>query len=251
VAVVVSLAMPWLIVRSRMFNCRNTTYRNIRFAFAPNYREAYEVFLGLAMLLPFTLGLILPYLVYRQKKFLVENCSFGTTRFRFEATPKDFYLLFLKAIGGLILMLGAIIFGIVCLSDRHGLAAFLLGKEMRGFMAAMLGFGIFGVYLYFAIYVRTAQTNLTWNATRLSSSRFQCELNAGRMAWLYLSNAVAIACTLGLMIPWAMVRLTRYRLEQLTFHTGEGLDRFRAGADQQVSAVGEEVGDIFGVDVAI
>ncbi|WP_298439480.1 DUF898 family protein, partial [Geobacter sp.] len=32
------LAMPWLVVRSRLFNARNSTYRNVRFNFRPDYR---------------------------------------------------------------------------------------------------------------------------------------------------------------------------------------------------------------------
>lgn len=32
------LAMPWVIVRSRIFNNRNSSHRNIRFVFRPNYR---------------------------------------------------------------------------------------------------------------------------------------------------------------------------------------------------------------------
>lgn len=251
VMLVVSLAMPWLIVRSRMFNCRNTSYRNIRFTFAPNYREAYEIFLGLGMLMPFTLGLIFPYMIYRQKKFLVENCSLGTTRFTFSATPKDYYLLFLKAGLGLLLVAGMMAIAISSLADKYGMASILMNKETRVALIPVMAFGVLAAYFYFLIYVQTAQFNLTWSATCLGRGQFRSELSARRMAWLYLSNAVAIACTFGLLIPWAKVRLIRYRLEQLTYHTGEGLGVFRAGTHQQVSAVGEEVGDIFGVDIAL
>jgi len=64
------LVVPWLVVRSRLFTCRNSSYRSLRFAFRADYQEAYVVYAGLSFLLPFTLGLIFPYLIYRQKKFL-------------------------------------------------------------------------------------------------------------------------------------------------------------------------------------
>src|SRR6266567_6424227 len=104
VGLVFFLGLPWLIVRSRVFNMRNSAHRNIRFTFSPDYREAYVAFAGLPCLLPFTLGLIAPYMVYRQKKFFVENSGYGRTRCTFDATVKDFYLVFLKAAGWLILL---------------------------------------------------------------------------------------------------------------------------------------------------
>lgn len=251
IAMLVTLAMPWLIVRSRMFSCRNTTYRNIRFVFAPSYREAYEVFLGLGMLLPFTLGLLLPYMIYRQKKFLVENCSFGATTFAFNATAKDYYRLFLKAGLGLLLVMGVLFGLIVSLTDKHGLASIFMDKGSRSALVGVMIFGVMAVYFFFAIYVQTAQTNLAWSSTQLGRSTFSSELATGRMAWLYLSNVLAIAGSLGLLVPWALMRVTRYRLGQLSFLPSDGLDTFLAGVDKPVSAVGEEVGDIFGVDVGL
>jgi uncharacterized membrane protein YjgN (DUF898 family) len=246
-----TVSMPWLIVRSRMFSCRNTTYRNIRFVFAPNYREAYEVFLGLGMLLPFTLGLLLPYMIYRQKKFLVENCSFGATAFRFNATARDYYRLYFKAMLGLFALVIPLFVAMALVADKHGFAAIMMGSGIRGGLAALMLFGVAVVYFFFAIYVQTAQTNLAWSSTQLGRSTFSSGLATGRMAWLYLSNVLAIACSLGLLVPWALMRVTRYRLGQLSFLPTDGLDTFLAGADQPVSAVGEEVGEIFGVDVGL
>lgn len=246
-----TVCMPWLIVRSRMFSCRNTVYRNIRFVFAPNYREAYEVFLGLAMLLPFTLGLLMPYMIYRQKKFMVENCSFGATAFRFNATARDYYRLYLKALLGMFALVVPLFVAMALVADKHGFAAIMMGNGMRGGLAALMLFGVMAVYFCFAIYVQTAQTNLAWSSSQLGRSTFRSELATRRMAWFYLSNVVAIACSLGLLVPWALMRITHYRLGQLSFHPSEGLDSFMAGADQPVSAVGEEVGEIFGVDVGL
>ena len=96
------IAVPWLVVRSRMFNARNSSHRNIRFSFRPDYNDAYLVFLGFPLLIPFTLGLLIPYVIYRQKKYLVENGSYGMTPFAFDATLKSFYLLFVRATLGMV-----------------------------------------------------------------------------------------------------------------------------------------------------
>jgi uncharacterized membrane protein YjgN (DUF898 family) len=98
--------------------------------------------------------------------------------------------------------------------------------------------------------VRTAISNLTWNGTTLGSGRFHSTLRTLDMVWLYLSNAFAIACTLGLLIPWASVRMARYRFARLEARTQKGLEDFFALArNEEISATGEEIGDIFGVNV--
>lgn len=71
------------------------------------------------------------------------------------------------------------------------------------------------------------------------------------MIWLYLSNAAAILCTLGLLIPWATVRLTRYRFDNLTLAARDELEGFVAASQAEVSAAGEEIGDLFGIDIAL
>ncbi|MDQ2696574.1 MAG: YjgN family protein, partial [Pseudomonadota bacterium] len=65
------------------------------------------------------------------------------------------------------------------------------------------------------------------------------------------SNSVLILLTLGLFIPWARVRMVRYRLGQLQLRAVGDLDDFVAGEEQKVSAVGQEIGDVFDLEVGI
>ncbi|RNC71824.1 MAG: DUF898 family protein [Desulfuromonadales bacterium] len=249
------LAVPWLVVRSRMFNNRNSTYRNIRFTFQEEYQEAYLVYAGLYTLLPFTLGLIFPYMIYRQKKFLVERSSYGRTPFTFDATARDYYMLFLKAAGWLVLAFAVVLpltYYVVSTVAEGG--ALLADADLRktqvvvgAAMALMLPF----LYFFIVIYVQTALANLTWNSTGIGGSRFRSALRVRDMAWLYLSSAVAIFLSLGLLIPWASVRLARYRFETLTVEAVGDLEGFRAASQLDIDATGEEIGDIFGIDVAL
>ncbi|HBA87133.1 MAG TPA: hypothetical protein DCZ75_03835 [Geobacter sp.] len=228
---------PWVVVRSRIFNLRNTAHRNIRFGFNADYREAYRVFLWWQLLLPFTMGLLAPYISYRQKRFLVENSRFGTTPFRFHATPGDYFRIFLPLV---ILMpiAAAAAVGVVLLKPN----ALTLALPAGLFLV---------VYLVAAVYVRTALTNLTWSSTSLGKHRFTCALRLRDLLWIYLSNAVAVLCSLGLLAPWAAVRLVRYRLERLTASGVGGFDVILASADRQVGAAPEELGDMLGFDLGL
>jgi uncharacterized membrane protein YjgN (DUF898 family) len=247
------IAVPWLVVRSRMFNARNSSHRNIRFSFRPDYNDAYLVFLGFPLLIPFTLGLLIPYVIFRQKKFLVENGSYGMTPFAFDATLKSFYLLFVRAtlwMVGLIVILSVLSY--LALGGHgvsHGALSAANPKNLKLLsLLPLLSFLL--IYFYFLTYVQTALANLTWNGTTIGDCRFRSTLRTRDMVWLYLSNAVAIACSFGLLIPWATVRLARYRFQRLELETGKDLERFFALArNEEIGATGEEIGDIFGVDV--
>jgi uncharacterized membrane protein YjgN (DUF898 family) len=253
---------PWLIVRSRMFNQRNTEHRGIRFSFRANYQEAYLVFGGLPFLMPFTLGLVLPYMVYRQKRFFVENSSYGQTACTFSATAEDFYRLFVKGLGIFILILGVFFVGMFALSfaflggqsllslSHHHAGPAALQKSV-GIAAVILMLLILPLYLTFAVYLETALANLTWNATAIGGNRFSSSLRVLSILWIRLSNALAIFFTLGLMIPWATVRMARYRFGQLALAETGDLHRFAAAPREDVGPAGEEIGDIFGIDIAL
>lgn len=231
---------PWVIVRSTIFNLRNSSHRNIRFSFQPDYQEAYKVFLWWALLVPLTLGIIAPYVVYRQKRFLVENSAYGTTLFQFDAGPKDFYRIFRPVF--LLAALGLTALGAWYLLPQQG------GNPIPA-LAATLAF-IAG-YLVMGLYLPTALTNLSWSATSIAGHRFGSALRVRDLAWIYLSNAVAVICSLGLLAPWTAIRLARYRLDKLTLSGVGSLNAIVAAENETMGATGEELGDMFGLDMGL
>jgi uncharacterized membrane protein YjgN (DUF898 family) len=55
----------------------------------------------------------------------------------------------------------------------------------------------------------------------------------------------------GLLIPWAVIRTARYRAERLALECPGGLEAFAADVARQVSAAGEEMGEMFDVDLSL
>jgi uncharacterized membrane protein YjgN (DUF898 family) len=53
------------------------------------------------------------------------------------------------------------------------------------------------------------------------------------------------------MIPWAAVRVARYRASVLVLESSGDLDSFVAEIGQQVAATGEEMGEFFDVDLSL
>ncbi len=60
IGLLVFVLFPWVVVRSRMFNNRNSAHRNIRFNFYPDYKGAYFAYFWLYLLTSLTLGLLTP-----------------------------------------------------------------------------------------------------------------------------------------------------------------------------------------------
>ena len=71
------------------------------------------------------------------------------------------------------------------------------------------------------------------------------------MFLIYTTNFLMILLTLGLFIPWAAVRVTRYRAECLSFLPAVSVDEFVAETGEEVTASGEEMTEMFDFDIGL
>ncbi len=229
--------IPWLVSRSLAFNARNSMYRNIRFNFTGGYGDALKTFLLWPLIIIPTFGLALPFIWYKQSCFFVNHSAYGTTPFEFHAAVKAYYRIFLIALGILLVPVAAMV--------AIGIATDLL------VVASVAPFLFIPVYLVLFGYFNAAMGNLYFNSTTISEHQFTSALEGKKLVWIYFSNTIAIVFTLGLFIPWAQVRMTRYRAECLQLKVKGSLDRFVAAEQKSVSALGEQMGEVFDFDVSV
>jgi uncharacterized membrane protein YjgN (DUF898 family) len=69
------------------------------------------------------------------------------------------------------------------------------------------------------------------------------------MLWIYVTNLVAMGLSIGLLTPWAQMRILKYQLDHTWLEVAGGIDAVVAGQEQSVSSIGEEIGDVFDVDI--
>jgi uncharacterized membrane protein YjgN (DUF898 family) len=241
---------PWIVIRALSFKARNSAYRNIRFDFKATYRNALGVYVGFAILTSLTLGLLYPYYEFRKKQFVIENAGFGRTAMNFIATPGQFYAvyisaLFLAIIGGIFAVL--VLFPLIQIFYPESAEAAV--HPFFAFLPTIIIYAF--VYLPVYVYIRTRITNIFWSHTFIGNSLLECDLQISRMVWLYLSNAVAIIFSLGLLIPWATIRMNRYKIGRLTLHAVEDIESFTAGEQQKIGAAGEEISEFFAFDIGL
>lgn len=226
------IGFPWLACKSLAFRNRNTVFRNIRFGFDGTYFEALKAFILWPFLGMISFGLLLPYAVYRQKYFVVHYARYGTTRFQTNFRSGEFYNIYLVAFG--ILLLGIIATGAI------GLV-----------LPPILPLVSLPLYLFLFAFVNARSMNLIYNQTLLQEHGFDSQIQVAKLAWIYLSNALAVALTIGLAMPWAKVRLAAYHASCLRLQSRGSLDEFVAAQEKYVSAVGEEIGDVFDLDIGL
>jgi uncharacterized membrane protein YjgN (DUF898 family) len=244
---------PWLIVRSLAFNAHNSAYRNVRLRFDGTYKECIKILVGFFLLMLVTAGLAFPFFKRRLVRFAAEHHSYGTTRLSLEEGFRRAFIRPYFVAWGLGLLLGLIMVGgfvaAGVMAKRGGSAPGAASAFAVIFPVAILLF-YGGLFLLFA-YVKARTTNALWNNVSIGPVRFESALRARAMLWLFFSNALAVVFTLGLATPWAVVRTARYRASKTAVLAAGPLDNYVQAESRQISAVGEEVGEMFDIDIAL
>lgn len=261
---------PWMVVRSAAFNARYSAFRNMTFHFDSGYWDAVKAIYGwqgiavclliagalvpknaaadvnplflLVGVAAMALGMSYAWWMRRFKSYLVTRSVFGGKAGVFTATGGQFFKIFFLA--GLIVTLAAMIGG--------ALGGALMAATKPGPSQMLLVMiPIYAGYVFAYGFMQARTGNLVWNSTALGPLRFESTLVGKGLAMLYLTNALAILGSLGLLIPWAVIRTLRYRAEHMRVFSDGALDAFQGQDKTAVQAAGAEVGEFFDMDVSL
>jgi len=257
VAVLVAFAiiMPWLLRNSFRFRLYNSSWRGTRFHFRGSLGGAYRVFLLNGLLTVLTLYALAPFMHQRLKAYQHGNSWFGQTRCSFHARVRQFYLIYLTVLAALIVL--GIVLGTAGIGGS--LATLAQVRKSGGHIDPQAVVKtlviIYGVLILIGAVVgptfRALITNLVWNNTRLGEHRVECNIAPLRLVWIGASNLVLVVLTLGVFIPWAMVRLTKYQVESIRLWPASDLQEFTAAEPEVLGAAGEEAATMFDFDIAL
>lgn len=246
--------MPLLLRNSFRFRLHNTSYRGLRFSFCGTVGEAYVTFLLFGILMFGTLYLLAPMFHQRMKAYQHGFSWFGRTRFRFDAGIGAFYGVYLLVAGVSVLAMigGGIAFGGVIAGLFAG--ATVDSKPDPSVIATAL-FGVFLIFMAVSLVVgplfQARIGNLVWNNTTLGEHRFDSRLRFWPLLGIGLSNFLLVLITLGLYMPWAAIRVARYRAESMSLLPATPLDEFLADVAVDATATGEETAEMFDFDIGL
>ena len=244
--VIVWIAIPWLIRSTIRFNARNSKFTNTRFFFAGTNKTAYWIFIKSMLLLVFTLGLALPVVLWMYKKYCFEHLYAGQLKFRLNATWLNFmWAVYLPFI--IFVVLQMFIWGGMSVPSPDALL-------QSGRMAKLVG-QIFAIYiLVFFIILPWIQARIfiaTWNNVVLSRSKFQTDCRSSTFVWIVVTNWILRILSVGLLTPWAAIRIYRYKVESLSLVIHNDPDTMMNQLQQDPNGVAEEITDIFDLDISL
>lgn len=248
VAVLMIVFIPWVVNKAVKFKLKNTKYRNIRFKHDASSGKYYEFFILHFLLNLFTLGLAFPFTHNKFKELVINNSYFGTSKFDYEGSSKRFFIIYIKIflwyLTAMVLMVGA---------------GALIGYLVEKFADNELSMGIaiiviYLLYIFLFFFIKAVYdkgiTNYIWDVTTLSSTKFSSRLRVRDLTAIYIVNTFAIILSLGLLTPWAKIRLLKYKTSQFFVDTDE-LDSFIASESVEESAIGDASEDFFDFDIGI
>lgn len=244
IAVAVVL-LPWIVVRSLSFNAYNTQYRGLRFRFHPSFSAAALVYLLEAALIVITLGLYYPAWMRSKRRYVITQHRLGDAYFRFDGNTGPFYVAYF--VGGAIVFCALLIGGVFLFWRASS-----NGGQQPDLLAMIPFFVVYGLGLLISRHFVHAQLfNHVWNHTRLDDHQFQASMKTGEWLKLQLVNLGAIALSLGLLYPWAVVRAHRYTASCLAILPAGSVETIARVGSSRGSATGDSAAEFVGLDFGL
>ena len=252
IALLIAAASPWLLVRSRMFAMHYTSYRNVRFGFPPVYKPSYKLFLKYTLITIITLGIGYAWFRAARARLIVDHTRFGARRMKLgeEVSGDRFFGVYFVAS----IVLFALIFVFSFVGVMLGLTP--AQEDIPGAAAdpATLFFTLVSLLAYILVFTGVAATTqrLIFNGATVDGKLLRCDWSIIHYVFIVMTNYIAIALSVGLLTPWATIRLQRYKLSRISILARESdLANVAAGESAEVSALGDEVGEAFDYDFGL
>jgi len=230
--------VPWALNKSMQFSARMTSYRNIRFNWHGTYWETFWFLVIAPMLGVLTLGLLTPLVSKSYYSYFARSHSYGTTRFTCQPTIGTFYFAFLVTVIPTILLVCVIL----------GSAAFAMTTGFVQITLTAFYAFIFSIIFIYPILCR----NLMVKALSLAEIvSFDSTISPIKFIWIALSNWVLTIISIGLLMPWAKIRMYRYLSDCTLIKMNGNVEQFIDEAKASQSSLGEAVADFEGIEVSI
>ena len=222
-------AIPYFLNQALSFERRMTAYNNIQFRFKATYGEAFMAVMVWPIIGVLSIGILYPLAFLKINQYVVKNSAYGTSNFDFKATYGDYGIIFLTMIG-----VGLVI----------GLPIGLIAKFVPT-LSIITPVLMIATYIGILLYFIVQTSNLFFNSLSLKEHTFKSNATIGTLGKVVLINALLTLVTFGLYLPAAKVRMTKYWCSCIVMDTVEPLDNFVAAEKENVTALGEEIGQVF------
>lgn len=114
-------------------------------------------------------------------------------------------------------------------------------------------FGFIATFLFATAYSFSRQRQYLFENTTLDKViTFKSTVSAKRYFYILLTNMLLVLFTIGLALPWAKVRVARYIADNSWIQASDiDINSYLTQKEKEQSAIGEEIGDVLDIDIAI
>lgn len=245
--VLIFAIMPWLLRSTLRFMTRNSQYNNVRFGFNGSLGMAYGLMIAMLLLNVISFGLLIPVTWWMFKRYQFDNTYFGKLKFSFHTTIWDMYkatLLPMALIAVLACILAMITYTVLNSTpdfDGQNSIAAMVYFTGSVYLATLLIVPLMQGYVHQAI----------WGKLTLGDNRFHLvNFSPFKFAFISLTNYLATLLSIGLLHPWAVVRMHRYKTQTLCLIASQDFKSIATPSMDNVSPVAEEIADVFDFDVS-
>jgi uncharacterized membrane protein YjgN (DUF898 family) len=253
--VITLFLFPWLITRALRFNARVTSWSNVRFDFDGQPGRAFLVYLLYPFLTVFTLYLAWPFADRARRRYVINHHKLGRARFHFDTPVGPIYLALLGAsvAGGIVVTLAML--GVSdSLMELEGMFDPKRGQPGNPaeiiFLMIRLYVGAIAAFVVGGLVYGAMMRNLIYRGTSIEGGHgLASTVSVPQYVWIGLSNALVVVSTLGLMLPWAQVRMARYLASQTEAMVHGTLDDFVGDVMPEGGALGDAYTDIEAIDL--
>lgn len=214
----------------------------------------------LSMLVLFTYGNA--FLKKKNTEFILSNTQFGQGIFSTKLDIKKLIIILSKALSVGLLVLTVITLLLVAMIGFEQLVKLTEAKQdteaFRKIIVQMVPIivpmylGLILVVIFIKTYLFTKYRNYIYANTKLDEIvNFESTLKFFPYSWVIVSNFIIIVLTLGFAMPWAKVRVARIVLENTWINTDNGLNKYISQNQDKSSALGEQIGEAFDIEIGL
>jgi uncharacterized membrane protein YjgN (DUF898 family) len=206
------LAIPYAIHGSMRYQTSRTSWNNVHWGYRGQYKEFAQKFIVGYLLTVVTLGIYGAWYAQTLRKYIIGNTRFGNIEFDYNGDGMEYLLLNLKGI--------------------------------------LLTICTLGIYLFWY-----SKDVFNYTINRISAThaeediKFTSELTGGALFAHSITNILLLICTLGIALPWILVRNLRFIYSNISITGNFDVEKLEDTELAYNDAMGEELGGV--IDAAL
>lgn len=225
--------------------------------------EAFPSAIGLSFLVMF---LMTPYIQKLVTAYNINNHQYGQGQFSADLEGAKFYKIYIQFLAWSMLFYTILVIIIFLLMTVFTEAISAEGIDMEAVGSGELAvpniaavitlFVMYAIFIiggiWFKAFLKARLRNYVYSETSVSNvATLKSQVSISRLFKIMLVNTVLLIFTLGLAYPWTKIRIARYMAESTEAEVTGDLGQFVSQAQQQQSALGDELGEAFDMDMGV